>query len=583
MKKLTIIALVCGLALTGCSKDPDPDGGAAEFHVSLTEPADGDDSALADGEGVEIAAAVESREALLVTLTGIPSPPQDEPLKFELVRVVDSEVHVDVDAEDGPEQWITIAEVQDSDGNVLWSDRVNSLFQLLEYLEVIMNQQSDLNFGITQVFSFVLMQYPQLLEFGVKVPLGIEGGAEYVLKIPKEDGTYFEAFRASIDDLVAAKEAPSVAGEVSTILDNGDPQDKIDLVILGDGYTADEREKFELDAQAIADRFAAAEPFKTKLNDFNIHTVWVASEESGAGYDCTGNVLVDGGCKRDLRDTVFQTVFVLTALADRFMLALEDTSDRVAMPLAVGRLFEAASAAPFDEIVMISNTKRTSGFAGLYVSVLTAYDSRVGFPDTAVHELGHSFGVLGDEYNIEGDPCLLNEPAIPLPANIAATAVRDEIKWSHLVDEDVSLPTSRAEGENGEVGAFTGAYNCDELFRPVYNCKMRDSDEEFCPVCSEQLVNRIYAYVDPMAHNSTATATRVGDELVFAVTPRDDTMNVQWLLDDAEVGEGAELRLGADALPTAWSKLTARVHDASGYVVGDRPRTQADVEFWIRR
>lgn len=577
-----LVPILFAALLSACPGDPED--GPTEFHVSLTEPGAADSSALEDGASVEISVA-EDREALLLIMKGIPSPPTDQPLAFELVRAVNSEVFIDVDPQDGPEQWITVAEVQDDDGNVLWKDRVNSLFQLLEYLEVVLDQQATVNFGITQVFGFVAMQYPQLIEFGVKVPLGIEGGTQYVLKIPKEDGSYYEAFRAPIADLAAGKQPREFDGEVTTLLDNGDPKDRIDIVILGDGYTADERQRFDLDAQSIADRFAKTEPFKSKLDDFNIHTVWVPSVESGAGYDCTGILTADNGCKRDLRDTVFETVFVLTALADKFStLNLQETSDRVAMPLQVGRLFDVASAVPFDEIIMVSNTRRTSGFAGLYVSVLTAYDGRRTFPDTAVHEFGHAFGVLGDEYNIEGDPCLLNEPAIPLPPNISATAVLDELKWAHLVEDGTPLPTSSSDAAAGaDVGAFPGAYNCDQLYRASQNCKMRDSDVDFCPVCAEQLVNRTFAYLDPVALNSSATATREGNELVFNVQPRSETIGAQWLLGDQEVGTGSEFRLGADQLPTAWTKLTGRVFDASGYIVGDKPKSETRLEWWVRR
>ena len=102
-------------------------------------------------------------------------------------------------------------------------------------------------------------------------------------------------------------------------------------------------------------------------------------------------------------------------------------------------------------------------------------------------------------------------------------------------------------------------------------------------MCSEQLVNRLFAYVDPLALNSDATATREDDELVFRVVPRNETIGVQWMIDDVEVGTGPELRLNADITPDSWARLTARVHDASGYVVGDLPSTATELEWWVRR
>lgn len=574
--------LIPGLALlllaSGCPDNPTTEG-PVTYHVAIEEPADGDEAVLADGEALE--GGVESRDAVLAILKGIPSPPSDQPLKFEVTRTIDRPLFRDVDAADGPEHWITVAEVQDADGNVLWFDRVNSLFQLLEYLELVMSQQSSLSFSVNQVFSFVSMQYPSLLEFGVKVPTGIEGGVDYVLKLPKTDGEMYEGLRVPIADLVANVEEPSVTGDVVTHLDSGPPEDRVDIVILGDGYGAEEREKFELDAQAIAERLAATEPLATTAGSFNVHSVWTPSNEIGAGYDCTGVPTLDRGCKRDLRDTVFETVFVLTALADRFQIALQDTSDRVAMPVQVAKLYEAAAAVPFDEIIMVSNTRRRSGFAGLYISVLTSFDPRIDFPDVAVHEFGHSFGVLGDEYQVQGDPCLFNEPRIPLPTNIAATAERDELKWTHLVEEDTPLPTPR--GTDVEVGAFQGAYNCPDLFRPRNVCKMRSSGDEFCAVCSEQMVSRIYSVVDPVAYEPT-TAERSGDELVFTIPVRDEaTQAVAWTMNDEPIEGGAQLRLTADQVPEVWSRLTATVTDGTGYVVDDHPRVRETRGWWVRR
>lgn len=559
-------ALLCCTALTliACSK--------SKQDVRIADSEDGNAAVLADGDVLSrrIGDAENARDAKLLIVKGVLGP--NSTITFKAVRSVAADVHIDLDPEPGPEQWITTAHVEDADGNVLWTDRINSLYQLLRYLEVIVAQQGSLRLTINQMLRFVEQNYPQLLEFVVRVPTAIDGGTHYVLRIPDGDGGMVEALRVPIADVIADAVPPTVTGEVATLLDSGDPRDKVDLVILGDGYTAAEREKFELDAQAIADRFAQTEPFKSRLTDFNIHTVWTPSAESGAGYDCTGFATQDPNCKEDLRDTVFEMVFVITALADRLNLELGDA--RVAMPLQVARIYEAASAVPFDEILLVSNTRRSSGFAGLYVSVLTAYDDRQEFPDTAVHELGHSFGILGDEYDLAGDPCLNDEPLIPLPPNISATAARDELKWAHLVAQSTELPTP---GRVNEVGAFAGAYNCNELYRPVHNCKMRSSVRHFCPVCAEQLVDRIYAYVDPVALDSEATVRRDGNTLLFTAPRRDESVAVHWFVDGEEVASGAEFQLEAGD----GTHVEARFADDSGWIVKDTPKSQARVEWWI--
>ncbi len=575
-----LLPLFIATILLGCSP-PDESEEQFEPQVATTEPGDDESAPLAAGESITIER--ENRDAVLAVLKGVASMERGQPLKFDLIRSIDRPIYRDVDESDGPKQWITIAEIQDDDGNVLWFDRVNTLYQLLEYLELVLNQQSNLTLSINQVFQFIEMQYPQLLEFAVKVPTGIEGGTQYVLKVPKEDGELYEAWRADISDLVDNAEAPRLEGEAETILENGEPEDTIDVVILGDGYTAEEREKFTLDAQAIADRFVKTEPLKSTEKAFNIHTIWTPSEESGAGYDCTGIITLDDGCKEDLRDTPFETVFVITALADKLGLDLASTSDRVAMPLQIGKLFEAATAVPFDEIIMISNTNRTSGFAGLYVSILTSYDPRLTFPDTAVHEFGHSFGVLGDEYDIEGDPCLANEPRIPLPNNISPTASLDDLKWSHWIEDGTPLPTPPEQADEVTVGAYESAYNCDEMYRPSHRCKMKDSTDDFCPVCTEQMVARIYSVLDPAPLGEIKATHTEEDTLSFEVPVREDLSSVTWFLGDEEFGDGAKLEVEAGDVPAEWTQLRAEVVESSGFVKSERPRLRETHSWWIRR
>lgn len=583
MKIRPSIPLICSLAvgLAGCPDNPTTSAPARAF-VSLTEPA-ADDAVEPLESGEIIETELESREAIVAIFKGIPSPPENQPLAFEFVRSIDKPVFLDRDGVDGPKQWITIAELQDAEGNVLWFDRVNSIFQLLEFLQLVLAQQSSLSIQVSQVLNFVSAQYPQLLEFAVRVPVGLEGATDYVLKVPGIDGELYEAVRIDVATILDAAAEPQIEAETRTIVDNGSPEDSLDIAILGDGYTAEQREKFDLDAQAIVERLLKAEPFATHAKSINVHTVWTPSAEQGAGYDCTGILTLDAGCKDGLRDTPFETAFVISALADRLNLDLKDTSDRVAMPLQVARLYDAASHVPFDEIIMVSNTRRTSGFAGLYVSILTAYDPRLSFPDTAVHEFGHSFGVLGDEYNQEGDPCLFNEPRIPLPENISATTDADEIKWSVWLEEGTPLPTPGSERDEYPVGAYQGAYNCDELHRPSYRCKMKNSDDEFCPVCAEQLVQRIHTVVDP-APRAPFTVEGLGEgALRFSAPMRENApYSAKWVLGEETVGEGPTLELSSDALPETWTELRVEVRETSDFTRAENPRLVSTERWWVK-
>ncbi len=539
---------------------------------------------IVDGEVMEIGEKTEmpteNRDARVVILNGMVK--GDGSYNAELVRTIDTPVFLDVDlGVDGTPFWIAQASVEDAQGKVLWTDRVNSMFQLLEFLELVVEQSASVNLNKIQIYNFVLQQYPALLEFPVRVPVGIPNGVDFVLKVPDANNEFVEVGRYAIQELLDSATPPMATGEVTTVVRTGPSKDRLDIVILGDGYRAEDRADFDLDSQRIAERLQETEPFASEAGLINIHTVFTPSVEKGAGYDCSGIAAQDAGCRKDLRDTVFGTTFVVTALADRLNLVLGE-SDRVAMPLEIAKLFDVAAQAEYDEVIVVSNTKRFSGFAGIYVSLVTTFNNnRNLMADVAMHELGHSFGALGDEYQVEGDPCLFNEPRVPLPANIAAYT-EGGFKWDRFFDGPVPIPTPAEQFASFPVGAYEGAYNCDFLYRPTINCKMK-SDESlpYCPVCTEQLMRRFYATVDPIIAPSVE---RLDDgSLTFSIDLAGKTRAATWFLNDTEFGTGPSVTLGRDNidLNLAENKLRVQVSDTTGRVLVDEPRLSEDYSWTI--
>jgi hypothetical protein len=150
--------------------------------------------------------------------------------------------------------------------------------------------------------------------------------------------------------------------------------------------------------------------------------------------------------------------------------------------------------------------------------------------------------------------------------NIAEEPNFSELKWASWVSEDVPLPTPDAEASTYPVGAYEGAYNCDFLYRPAHTCKMLTSTEEFCPVCSEQVSRRFYAFVDPVQQDGppASVTSGVDGSLMFNVRPFGDAA-VRWTLDGFEVGNEPTLTLSADAAADGID-LRATIEESRGQI-----------------
>lgn len=563
-------------------------GACGDQATGPPEIAAGPESPEGSGLGLDIgetrSAPEEDRSALLTILRARVENSDSTPYSAELARTVDAELYRDVDVDtDGPTQRISRASVVDDDGTTLWSDRVLTSFQLLEYLKIILEENASVEFTLNQVYTFIESDYPNLLEFPVQVPVGLEGGSEYVLEVKNNDGEFYEVARLDLQKLEEQAAPPEQDPSVETLEENGPPADRLDITILPDGYTESQREDFRGDARAVVDRFASTSPFAEHMDMINFRTAWIPSEESGAGYDCGRSN--DGSCNEKFADTSFRYTFVVSALVDQFDLQLPEAGLRVAFPIDVSKIFEVAATTPFDEVILLSNSERRSGFGGMKVAALTSFDDRTNFPDVAVHEFGHSFGALGDEYFIEADPCRDLGDQAELPANISRFASREKLKWSRWVSEDTPLPTPNSARDRHDVGAYKKAYNCSSLYRPSFQCKMRASSSgPFCAVCREHLTRRLYNDVDLLRRGYPKVEPRPNGNLQLesGVRAGGARTQIQWRLDGEPAGSGRIAWFEASDVPSEWTKLELEVTEDSGNVRKDDPRLREGATWWVR-
>ncbi|NWF90593.1 MAG: peptidase M64 [Ignavibacteriaceae bacterium] len=262
--------------------------------------------------------------------------------------------------------------------------------------------------------------------------------------------------------------------ETFTIHDSGDPSKKIDIVILPDGYTSEEIPLFKQDCEKFANYLFNASPFKENKNKFNIWGVEAPSEQSGTDFPTKGL----------WAKTQFNTNFA-TFGTERYLMTTDNKSVR-----------HAASNVPYDQIYILVNTKEYGGGA-IYNYYSVCMNQNRFEEEVFVHEFGHGFASLADEYVTE-DVSYQNFYDLtvePVDPNLT-TLVDFNSKWKNLVDNETPIPTPETNEYKTQVGAFEGGGYVEKgIFRPMQNCIMRALNAEgFCPVCKKAIEDMIDFY-----------------------------------------------------------------------------------------
>lgn len=280
------------------------------------------------------------------------------------------------------------------------------------------------------------------------------------------------------DDILIKKIGQNNVTEHKYLLKSGSPENCIDVVIMAEGYSRGDMQTFYRDAQKACDAIFSHSPFKENKNHFNV--VAVASESADSGVSIP-------------RENVWKS----TAVSSHF-----DTfySDRYLTSSSVNDIHDLLAGIPYEHIIILANTD-TYGGGGIYNSftLTTAHHSK--FEPVVVHEFGHSFGGLADEYAYTDAPSPLYPYDVePWEQNIT-TLVDFESKWSDMLSKDIVVPTkitSDNYSSTEALGVYQGAgYSMKGIYRPVPDCRMRTNEAKaFCPVCQRSLQRLIDFYTD---------------------------------------------------------------------------------------
>lgn len=254
---------------------------------------------------------------------------------------------------------------------------------------------------------------------------------------------------------------------------NGDACDKVDIVIAAEAYTSSQMAKFRKDAQNLMDYVFSMEPYASRREDFNVWLVESPSQDGGA------DIPQDGIWRSTVMDSAFDTFY-----EDRYLTVWNHK-----------KIASAVSGATFDTIIALVNESKYGG-CGMYNSYAMAVsDNKLAAP-VFIHEFGHSFAGLADEYYDSSTAYENYYPAgiEPWEPNIT-TMVDFSAKWEDMVAEGTPVPTPADSTYVGVVGAFEGAgYVAKGCWRPYVECRMLNNTAPgFCPVC-QRAINRMIDY-----------------------------------------------------------------------------------------
>ena len=259
---------------------------------------------------------------------------------------------------------------------------------------------------------------------------------------------------------------------------SGSAEDCIDVAILAEGYTEAEMDVFYKDAQATCEALFAHAPFDKLKDRFNIVAVASPSEDSGV------SIPLKGEWKSTAVSSHFSTFY----------------SDRYLTTSRVKSIHNWLAGIPYEHIIILANTD-TYGGGGIYNSYTLTTAHHPMFKPVVVHEFGHSFGGLADEYFYSDAPSPLYPYTVePWEPNIS-TLVDFKSKWQDMVPEGTPVPTpvkKSADEIFTAVGVYEGAgYTSKGIYRPTTECRMKINEAPvFCPVCQRSLERLIRFYTE---------------------------------------------------------------------------------------
>lgn len=325
---------------------------------------------------------------------------------------------------------------------------------------------------------------------------------------------------------------------VETLKYSGDIDKRINLVILSEGYQTHEFPKFITDATGFMNAMFNQSPFLEYANYFNVYAIKVPSNESGTDHPGTAIDVVEPQIPIVAVDTYFNTSFD-TNNTHRLLYSYDS---------AIINTVLANNFPSYDQAIVLVNSDEYGGSGGQFPFTSTG----VNASEIAIHEMGHSFANLKDEY-YQGD--LYLSEGINMTQQTNPTLV----KWKNWIGFN-----------NIGIYQHSGSAMAQTWYRPHQNCKMRNLNVPFCSVCKQGIVEKIHSLVSPIdsyapVSNSLTNPTFPIDFSLNLTKPIPNTLTSKWVLNAVEFANDTDaisvletdLNVGMNTLIAAVNDITA--------------------------
>ncbi len=327
---------------------------------------------------------------------------------------------------------------------------------------------------------------------------------------------------------------------VDTLLFNGNSNDRINLVILADGYQSNELNQFIIDANSFKNDFFGQSPYSNYANYFNVFTISVPSVESGASHPGTATDVTEPAHPISSVNNYFGSTFDYFDI-HRLLVATNNTAINTVL---------ANNFPNYDQVLVLVNTPYYGGSGGSVAT--TSLDAAAN--EIAIHEIGHSFVGLIDEY-YAGD--IYAREGINMTAESDPTLA----KWSNW---------------SGSNGISTYQHCCggnsSNWYRPHQNCKMRYLNSPFCAVCKEGTIEKIHDLISPIEGFQPTNTTLIPTAYPFPfkldlIKPIPNTLKTEWTINNSVFQSNTDsIEVFAASLNIGSNAVEVSIEDTSAFL-----------------